>query len=197
LSTQLPAPGRRHNRAAVTGRTGRPLLFLDVDGTLLPYRGAQLPAAPHGWKHWQSPSNPQLAKLDRRHGPRLLALQADLVWATAWMHDANEVIAPLLGLPPLPVAELPEAPDEDQPGVLHWKTRALVHAAAGRPFAWADDEITDLDRAWVSANHPGHALLHRVDSLNGLTSADLATLEDWLQNPTAGAWPRTINIHRI
>jgi hypothetical protein len=103
------------------------------------------------------------------------------------MYDANKVIAPLLGLPQLPVAELPEAPDEDQPGVLHWKTPALVQAAAGRPFAWADDEITDLDRAWVSAHHPGHALLHRVDSLTGLTSADLSTLDEWLQKPAAGA----------
>ena len=187
MSPQLPAPGRGHDRATVTGRTGRPLLFLDIDGTLLPYRGAQLPSTPHGWNDWQSLSNPQLAKLDRRHGPRLLALQCDLVWATAWMHDANEVIAPLLGLPQLPVAELPEAPDEDQPGLLHWKTQALVQAAAGRPFAWADDEITDLDRAWVSANHPGHALLHHVDSLTGLTSADIAALDHWLQNSTAGA----------
>jgi len=31
-------------------------------------------------------------------GRRLLALACDLVWATAWIHDANEVIAPLLGL---------------------------------------------------------------------------------------------------
>jgi hypothetical protein len=52
------------------------------------------------------------------------------------MDDANEVIAPLLGLPHLPVADLPDVPEEDQAGLLHWKTRALVEAAAGRPFAW-------------------------------------------------------------
>jgi hypothetical protein len=63
----------------VTGHTARPLLFLDVDGTLLPYGGAQLPSTPHGWNAWQSLSNPQLAKLSRRHGPRLLVLQRDLV----------------------------------------------------------------------------------------------------------------------
>ncbi|HET9894541.1 MAG TPA: HAD domain-containing protein [Streptosporangiaceae bacterium] len=165
----------------------RPLLFLDVDGTLLPLGGAQLPSAPQGWIDWQTPSNPQLPKIDRRHGPRLLDLHCDLVWATAWMHYANEVIAPLLGLPQLPAADLPEAPDEDQSAVLHWKTRALIEAAGGRPFAWVDDEITDLDRAWVSSHHPGHALLHRVDSLIGLTSADFAALDDWLQNLAAGS----------
>jgi phosphoserine phosphatase len=78
----------------VTDHSERPLLFLDVDGTLLPVGGA-VPAENRDWTAWQSHGNPQLAKLDRAHGPGLLALPCDLVWATAWMHEANEVIAPL------------------------------------------------------------------------------------------------------
>jgi HAD domain in Swiss Army Knife RNA repair proteins len=180
-----PDSGSGLARGATGGQSGtsRPLLFLDVDGTLLPYGTTRLPSAAPDWNDWQGSWNPQLARLNRRHGPRLLALQCDLVWATAWMHDANEVIAPLLGLPQLPVADLPEAPYEDEPGRLHWKTQALVKAAAGRPFAWVDDEITDLDLEWVSAHHPGLALLYRVDCLIGLTGADFAALENWLQNP--------------
>ncbi|MDT0341210.1 HAD domain-containing protein [Streptomyces litchfieldiae] len=165
----------------MTDRTGYPLLFLDVDGTLLPYGGGRLPPAVAEWADWQHMSNPQLAKLDPAHGPRLLALPCALMWATAWMHDANEVIAPLLGLPELPVCDLPEAPEEDPAGALHWKTRALVETAAGRPFIWVDDEITDLDRAWVSAHHRGPALLHRVESHLGLIEADFALLDDWLR----------------
>lgn len=141
-----------------------------------------MPSTLEQWGQWQHPSNPQLAKLVPAHGPRLLAMSRDLMWATAWMHDANEVIAPLLGLPELPVAGLPDAPEEDEAGVLHWKTRTLVETAAGRPFVWVDDEISDLDRAWVEAQHQGQALLHRVDSAIGLTVTDLAALDEWLQD---------------
>ncbi|MGA5140079.1 hypothetical protein [Streptomyces azureus] len=47
-----------------------------------------------------------------------------------------------------------------------------------------DDEISDLDRVWGAARHQGQALLHRVDSLIGLTDTDtgLAALDDWLQD---------------
>jgi len=156
-----------------------------VDGTLIATAGAQLPSSLDDWNDtWQNPSNPHLASITAAHGPRLRQMPCDIIWATAWMHDANRVIAPILGLPDLPVADLGALPDVDDPtwsegdeaAALNWKTRALVALASGRPFAWADDELTNVDRAWVSAHHTGPALLHRVDSSCGLTAADISVL---------------------
>ncbi|WP_239095136.1 HAD domain-containing protein [Planotetraspora silvatica] len=165
--------------AAMPGSVDRPLLFLDVDGPLIPFGAPQPHLGAHSGHEAgpQAGSNPLLARIDPRHGPRLSALPCDLVWATTWMADANEVIAPLLGLPELPVLDWPDSEEE---GPLHWKTRGLVEWAAGRPFVWVDDEITDADRFWVSAHHHGQALLHRVDPQRGLTRTDFAVVADWL-----------------
>ncbi|MFF3570533.1 hypothetical protein [Nocardia jiangxiensis] len=66
---------------------------------------------------------------------------------------------------------------------LHWKTRTLVDLAAGRPFIWIDDEIRDHDEIWVRGNHPGRALLHRVDGISGLLDTDFTALAEWLAAP--------------
>ncbi|MFF8380750.1 hypothetical protein ACF07V_31960 [Streptomyces sp. NPDC015661] len=164
------------------------LLFLDVDGPLIPFGagggggggagGGAYPAYPPV----PPPSvSPLLARLDPALGPRLAALPYELVWATTWEADANTWVAPRLGLPALPLVPWPEGPEEPglhRPG-LHWKTPALVAWAAGRPFAWVDDEIGPADRAWVAAHHPGRALLHRVDARTGLTTADFEALAAW------------------
>ena len=165
-------------RAAVT-----PLLFLDVDGTLIPYDGSML-AGPAGiWGARPQQVSPKLGRINRALGPRLLALPAELRWATGWMQEANEVISPLLGLPRLPVVRLAEPQTDGAEGYpLNWKTETLVAAAAGRPFVWIDDEITGEDRGWVADNHPGSALLFRVDAHFGLTEADLIAVERWLRN---------------
>jgi hypothetical protein len=157
----------------------RPLLFLDVDGPLLPFgedsRRQQRDAT----------TDSHVARLAPEVGLRLAALPCALVWATTWEDEANTEIAPRIGLPRLPVVNWPESSDErereDQWFGLCWKTRALVDWADGRPFAWVDDEITDADRDWVAANHRGRALLHHVQSFQGLTDADFAALDQWLR----------------
>lgn len=176
-------------RAAVTGSSGLPLLFLDVDGPLIPFGPATGPGGVHPTystdSHaWTAGANPLLARLDPGLGPRLAALGCELVWATTWMHEANDVVSPRLGLPQLRVVVWPDPADEDERDAragLHWKTRTLVDWAAGRAFAWVDDEITGADRNWVSAHHGERALLHRVDPGRGLTDADFRLLDGWLR----------------
>ncbi|GGT05840.1 hypothetical protein ACFFV7_09060 [Nonomuraea spiralis] len=91
------------------GPVRRPLLFLDVDGPLIPFG-----PVPGGHPTFRTASaNPLLARVDPAHGPRLKALPCDLVWATTWMDDANDCVAPLLGLPRLPVATWPEPSELD------------------------------------------------------------------------------------
>ncbi|WP_330339889.1 HAD domain-containing protein [Streptomyces sp. NBC_00557] len=158
----------------MAGTAERPLLFLDVDGPLIPF------GASYGSSASVDQGNPLLDRLDPGIGPRLLALGCHLVWATTWMEDANEAVAPRVGLPMLPVVEWPATGTHDGPRGLHWKTRPLVEWADGRPFIWVDDEISAMDRLWVDAQHPGPSLLHRVDPVRGLGDADFSALGDWL-----------------
>jgi HAD domain in Swiss Army Knife RNA repair proteins len=162
----------------VTDSASQPLLFLDVDGPLLPFGGSEQHEARQG------DAASHLARLNVEAGPRLARLPCTLVWATTWLEDANTEIAPRLGLPILPVVTWPEPTAaqerEDQWLGLCWKTRTLVSWAAGRPFAWVDDEISDADQEWVSGNHPGPALLRSVDASRGLADQDLAAVEAWL-----------------
>jgi hypothetical protein len=156
-----------------------PLLFLDVDGPLIPFGEPQQQAP------LDTTSSSYLSRLDPQTEARLAALPCQLVWATTWESEANTEVAFRLGLPPLPVVHWPESTSagelEDQWFNLHWKTRALVAWAAGRPFAWVDDEITEADEDWVAIHHRGRALLRRVEAAQGITNADLNTIGIWLQ----------------
>lgn len=164
----------------------RILLFLDVDGPLIPFGGPpQQDPAPRRTSAYapmaqDAPANPLLTRLNPGHGPQLIALGCDLVWATSWAAEANEEISPRIGLPRLPVVDWPRDCEEQPAGGVHWKTPALVAWAAGRSFVWVDDEIGEADRSWVARHHPGGALLHRVDPRAGLADGDFSAIGRWL-----------------
>jgi hypothetical protein len=167
----------------MTGPAARPLVFLDVDGPLIPFRARPgrnryIPMSLAGQVNDDS-DNPLLDRLDPANGHSLLELGCELVWATTWMAEANEVVSPRLGLRDLPVVEFPDTDDEPVGG-LHWKTMFLIRWAAGRPFVWIDDECTEADRRWVARHHPGRALVHRVDPFVGLTNTDFDSIHRWL-----------------
>ncbi|MEU8920359.1 hypothetical protein AB0D10_05385 [Kitasatospora sp. NPDC048545] len=167
-----------------------PLLLIDIDGPLNPY-AAKLTRRPDGYTtHRMRPDswvsrhvNPRHAKplrvwLNHQHGALLQALPYELAWCTTWQAEANEWIAPHLGLP-----ELPFVPFEElwatRPDDTYFKTWDVVRWAQGRPFAWIDDEIGEKDREYVAGVHDASALLHHVDPRVGLTAEDFQVLADW------------------
>jgi hypothetical protein len=154
----------------------RPILFLDVDGPLNPY-AAKPTQRPEGYqtyrffagtRNWGK--NGLRVWLNPEHGPKLLALPYDLVWGTTWEGLANKHIGPAIGLPELPVVHF---------GFEGYKMPDLVRFAAGRPFAWADDDITAADRAYVRDHHAAPFLLHHVSPSLGLLDADFDVLRKW------------------
>ncbi|MEU6614744.1 hypothetical protein [Streptomyces parvus] len=170
-----------------------PLLFLDVDGPLNPY-AAQPERRPAGYTTLRVPTDsgisavrgglstrrrPLRVWLNPEHGPALLGLGYELCWATTWMAEANRWIAPTLGLPELPFVDFGDALFRERPDGVHWKTGPLVDYAAGRPFAWVDDEQSELDRAYVATHHEGPGLLHHVNPRLGLRENDCHTLADF------------------
>lgn len=180
----------------------RPLLYLDVDGPLNPY-AAKPERRPEGYSTYrmkpegwiaQHPGKPRAyvkplrVWLNAGHGHRLLDLgdQYDLVWATTWGTDANSFIAPVLGLPELPVVDWPTMHDTGPEGTF-WKTRYLVAHAAGRPFAWVDDDLGDADQAFVTTQHDGPALLRRIDARLGLRDDDFAALAAFARTMSSSA----------
>jgi hypothetical protein len=119
-------------------RLSTPIVFLDVDGKLIPFRSRPAEsalAANHSLvSAGDASGNPLLDRLDPGDGRKLLALGCRLAWATTWMADANDLVAPRLGLPELPVVDSPD--DDRTEHRLHWKTPFLTRWAAGRTFVW-------------------------------------------------------------
>jgi hypothetical protein len=164
----------------------RPLLLLDIDGPLNPYRAKTIPAGyqrheiVEGAKTWVVLLNPQ-------HGVELNAMAEffQLVWATSWEHGANRLLAPRLGLPSdLPVIVWPEGARESAIGQPRsWKTPYVAEWVAGRPFAWIDDEVNRHDRAYLARRGGvGRHLVHRVDANRGLVRADFDTVREWAES---------------
>ena len=155
----------------------KPILFLDVDGPLNPY-AAKPHRRPEGYQTFRFFAGTSdwgrkglRVWLNPEHGKQLLALPFDLVWGTTWEAMANDHIGPAIGLPALPYVRFGFTESTKIP--------ALVRFAAGRPFAWVDDEIETSDHAYVIREHAGSSLLHEVSPRLGLLAADFDLLREW------------------
>lgn len=172
-----------------------PAVLLDVDGPLNPYD--------KGRKHLVVPSDGYTRHyikvvgttyalwLNPEHGDMLSGLAAcsELMWCTAWGEEANTHIAPLIGLPTLPVIELgPPFYSDDA----IWKRGAVEEQLGERPLAWFDDQFERGDFAWAktrsAAGHP--TLLIDVSPTTGILPSHVDSALAWakaLAPSTTGA----------
>jgi hypothetical protein len=97
----------------------------------------------------------------------------DVVWATGWNDAANDRLAPLLGLAPLPVLAMPAGPFRPAD-----KLPRIAAFAHGRPAAWLDDQHVPEARA-CAAHRPWPTLLIPVDPARGLLREQVDALLDW------------------
>ena len=156
----------------------RPLIILDVDGTVSPL-GDKSP-----WKDAENlPGSVYDILVSREMGRRLEALPGRRVWLSDWGWKANASVAPCLGWEqPIPAFSRPlrnrDAWDVDQD---HWWKLAAARDLVEEfrvPFVWADDHLKDNPevKRWAQRSGLPHLLL-RPDSRVGLTPSDLTRME--------------------
>jgi hypothetical protein len=133
----------------------RPLLFLDVDGVLLPVG----PGRPPGYEPARAGPFPVFVSPALRAAAPALVDAFDVHWVTSWNHDANVEVGPLFGLPHLPVLELPG----------HYGKLEAVRTFAPdhRRMAWAEDRLEPEAWAWAEGR-PSGTLLVAPDRRRGL-----------------------------
>ncbi len=156
----------------------KPLLLLDVDGVLCPIgpgpgdgmRALVVDGSPITFSE-QLPT--RLATLGERFA---------LVWATAWEHDANRSLAPVLGLPELPLVVF--AGRHARAGRT-WKLSAVKRFVGSRPMAWVDDELGRDAHHWAS-RRAAPTLLIDINPSWGLAEAHVQVLVDFADRVAAG-----------
>ena len=109
---------------------------------------------------------------------------ADVVWCTTWEHTANIVIAPLLGIHPLPFIPLASEVSMKVEMLVNAdstmaKRHVLIERYPGRPLVWIDDR-GPWYRNWRPGGDPSLAV--RPDPLVGLTPAAMSGVTRFLRH---------------
>jgi hypothetical protein len=155
--------------------SGRPLLFLDVDGTLLPYlpRDADgvTPPPPEGFELARAGGVDAWVPTHLREALPSLCQAFETIWCTDWEAAANVQVAPLFGMP----GDLPVLFRERSAKAGWWKFAAVTEVAGDRPLVWADDDMRPSAREWAR-QRDADTLALTPTGTHGLSRDELAEI---------------------
>ncbi|MET8040516.1 HAD domain-containing protein [Micromonospora sp. NPDC005215] len=140
----------------------RPVLLLDIDGVLSPYG---TPHPPVGYSAHALFPGEEAVRVNPAHGAWITEASTvlDIAWATSWNDEANQLLAPLLHIAPLPVVTMPPPPFDPAE-----KIPRIAAYAQQRPLAWIDDLHPPQAHRWA-ATRISPTLLITADPATGLT----------------------------
>ncbi|SCG55237.1 HAD domain-containing protein [Micromonospora zamorensis] len=153
-------------------RITRPLLLLDIDGVLNPYGSPQPPA---GYTEHRLFPGEEPVRVNPVHGTWITEASAvlDIAWATSWNDEANQLLAPLLHITPLPVVTMPCTPFHPSE-----KIPLIAAYAQQRPATWIDDLHSPEAHVWA-ARRTSPTLLITTDPAIGLTRDSIDRVITW------------------
>jgi hypothetical protein len=156
----------------------KPLLLLDVDGVLCPI-------GPGPGDPMRTLVVDEFPVTFSVHLPARLATLGKrfaLVWATSWEDDANRSLAPVLGIPELPLITF--AGRSARRGQT-WKLPAVRRFVREHPVAWVDDEL-GLDAHRWAHRRVEPTLLLDINPAWGLADAHVQVLVEFADRLAAG-----------
>jgi cyclopropane fatty-acyl-phospholipid synthase-like methyltransferase len=168
-------------------------LYLDVDGTLSPFSSGP-PRQNTGWKgDWRTV---KVGPYDMLYSVELVDRlnelaklpDVEIVWATDWLSEAPELLAPAIGLHGENWAVLEASASRMADSYPWWKMEEIEKHFTDTEVEvalWADDNIryaSGID-AWRERLGPNFYTMH-LDKHHGLTKKNMVSIENALTRLT-------------
>ena len=104
---------------------------------------------------------------------------AEVIWHSTWREAAVTDLAPVLGLPQLPISHAPEW--TQRPELIWWKLPAARRVVeSGRRLVWTDDDIAVVPDQVGDLDARPDTLLISPDPHTGLTADQLRAIADFV-----------------